>query len=438
MTDKLASSPRTRVTRRRVLKGAGAAAAGAALSSLVSVTPWNTRLTRAAQPPVRLTQGKVVVGVLNDQSGVYADLSGKNGVEAVRMAVEDFQKQFGADALGGPISVVDADHQNKPDLGTQKAQEFYERDGVGMITDVDTSSVGIAVASVAAQQHRLCLNVGSATTALTNDNCNKYTFHYAYDTYMLANGTGVVVTKTIGKNWYLVYPDYAFGQDMNKSFTAAIQKAGGKVLLSDPSPFPTDDFSTYMIKARTMRPAMDVFGTLHAGQDTVNFVKQYNQYNLRQQGVALAVGLLFTSDVHALGPESFQGVLFTAPWDWNMDRQARAWSDRFLDRTKVRPTFVMAGNYSATWQYLAAIRRAGTDDPDRVVAALEDYQFSDFFIRNGTIRKQDHLVTHDAILGRIKPPSDIKEPWDYTTILSRIAARDAFPPASLSTCKMPA
>ncbi|HLJ59933.1 MAG TPA: ABC transporter substrate-binding protein [bacterium] len=437
MTDGSERWGRARVTRRQVLTAAGAAAVGVGLAPLAS--SWNVRVSRAAQTPVRLTRGKVVIGVLNDQSGLYADLSGKKGVEAVRMAVEDFQKQYGASALGGPIEVVDADHQNKPDLGAQKAQEMYQRDGVGMITDVDTSSVGIAVANIAAQQRQLCLNVGSATTALTNANCNKYTFHYAYDTYMLANGTGVQVTKQVGKNWYLVYPDYAFGQDMIHSFTPAIQKAGGKVLLADPSPFPGEgDFSTYMIKARTMRPLLNVMATMHAGQDVVNFVKQYNQYNLRQQGVNLAVGLLFTSDVHALGPEAFQGVLFTAPWDWNMDKQARDWSDRFLARTQVRPTFVMAGNYSATWQYLAAIQRAGTDDADRVVAALEGYRFSDFFVRNGEVRKQDHLVTHDALLGRIKAPNEVKEPWDYTTVVSRIPARDAFAPLNQTSCKMPA
>ncbi len=418
------------ITRRRFLRAAGAAAAGAALAPLSR--PWRA----GAQTAVHLTQGKVVIGVLNDQSGVYADLSGKNGVEAARMAVEDFQKKYGAGVLGGPIQVIAADHQNKPDLGSQKAQEFYDRDGVGMITDVDTSSVGIAVANVAAQKHRLCLNVGAATTALTNANCNRYTFHYAYDTYMLANGTGVEVTKRIGKNWYLVYPDYAFGQDMDHSFTSAIQRAGGKVLLADATPFPNDDFSTYLIKARTMRPLLNVIGTMHAGQDVVNFVKQYNQYGLRQQGINLAIGLLFLSDIHALGVEAYQGTLYTTAWEWTLDKQSREFADRFLARTKVRPTFVMAGNYSATWQYLEAIRRAGTDDPDKVVAALEGYKFSDFFIRNGTIRKQDHLVTHDAYLARVKAPSEVKEPWDYVTILSTIPARDAFMPLSQVTCKM--
>jgi branched-chain amino acid transport system substrate-binding protein len=416
-----------RISRRRFLTAAGAGAA------LLPLGPW---IRRAAGQTVHLTQGKVVIGVLNDQSGVYNDLSGKPGVEAVRMAAEDFQQQYGAGAVGGPIEVVSADHQNKPDLASSKAQEFFDRDGVGMITDLTTSSVAIAVANVAKQKHRLAIVVGGATTAVTNANCNKYTFHYAYDTYMLANGTATQVTKQIGKNWYIVYPDYAFGQDMNHSFSNAIVKAGGKVLLSDATPFPTDDFSTYLIKARTMRPLLNVLSTMHAGQDQVNFVKQYNEFGLRSQGINLAIGLLFLSDIHALGVPAYEGTLFTTPWEWTLDKPSRAWADRFMARTKIRPTFVMAGNYSSTWQYLEAIRRAGTDDPDRVVAALEGYKFSDFFIRNGMIRPQDHLCIHDAHLAKVKSPDQVKEPWDYVEFLSTIPARDAFVPLAEMSCKM--
>ncbi len=390
----------------------------------------------SGQGTVRLERGKVVIAVLNDQSGVYSDLGGKNGAEADRMAVEDFQKKYGANALGGPIEVISADHQNKPDLGSAKAQEFYDRDGADVIVDVPTSSVALAVANVAAQRKRLFLVVGAATSALTNENCNKYTFHYAYDTYMLANGTATEVTKNVGKNWYIVYPNYAFGQDMNSSFTGAIQKSGGKVLLADPTPFPNDDFSTYLIKARGMRPLINVLGTMHAGQDLVNLVKQYNEFGLRRQGINLAIGLLFLSDIHALGVQAYEGTLYMTPWEWSMDRQAREWADGFLARTKVRPTFAHAGDYSATWQYLDAVRRAGTDNADKVVGALEGYKFSDFFIRNGEIRKQDHLVVHDAYLARVKAPSEVKEPWDYVEIVSKIPAADAFKPLSQVTCKM--
>jgi len=393
----------------------------------------------AGQGTVKLMHGKVVLGVINDQSGVYADIGGKNGVEAVRMAAEDFVKKYGPNAVGGPIETISADHQNKPDLGAAKAAEFYDRNNANVIIDVPTSSVAIAVANVAAQKKRVFLDVGGATTALTNANCNKYTFHWAYDTYMLANGTGTEVTKRVGKKWYIVYPNYAYGQDMNRTFSAAIQKSGGKVMLSDPTPFPneTEDFSTFMIKARTLRPGgVNVLGAMQAGQDLVNLVKQFNEFGLRQQGINLAIGLLFISDIHSLTPAALEGTLFTTPWEWTLDKQSREWADRFLARTKVRPSFTQAGNYSAAWQYLEAVRRAGTDDADKVVAALEGYKFSDFFARNAEVRKQDHAVIKDAYVAQVKAPSEVKEPWDYVKFVSKIPANEAFQPLGENLCNM--
>jgi branched-chain amino acid transport system substrate-binding protein len=256
---------------------------------------------------------------------------------------------------------------------------------------------------------------------------------------MLANGTGTEVTKRVGKKWYIVYPNYAYGQDMNRTFSAAIQKAGGKVMLSDPTPFPneTEDFSTFLIKARTLRPGgITVLGAMQAGQDLVNLVKQYNEFGLRKQGINLAIGLLFISDIHSLTPAALEGTLFTTPWEWTLDKQSREWADRFMARTKVRPSFTQAGNYSAAWQYLEAVRRAGTDDADKVVAALEGYKFSDFFARNAEVRKQDHAVIHDAHLAQVKAPSEVKEPWDYIQILNTIPAAQAFQPVSESLCNM--
>jgi branched-chain amino acid transport system substrate-binding protein len=410
---------------------------GALICALVIVLAlWGPA---AGQGTVKLMHSKVVLGVINDQSGVYADIGGKNGVEAVRMAAEDFVKKYGPNAVGGPIETISADHQNKPDLGAAKAAEFYDRDNANAIIDVPTSSVGIAIANVAAQKKRIFLAVGAATTAITNANCNKYTFHWAYDTYMLANGTGTEVTKRIGKKWYILYPNYAYGQDMNRTFSTAIQKSGGKVMLSDPTPFPneTEDFSTFLIKARTLKPGgVNVLGAMQAGQDLVNLVKQFNEFGLRQQGINLAIGLLFISDIHSLTPAALEGTLFTTPWEWTLDKQSREWADRFMARTKVRPSFTQAGNYSAAWQYLEAVRRAGTDDADKVVAALEGYKFSDFFARNAEVRKQDHAVIKDAYVAQVKAPSEVKEPWDYVKFVSKIPANEAFQPLSENLCNM--
>src|SRR5213592_1709354 len=384
---------------------------------------------------VKLTDGKLVIAVINDQSGVYADLSGKNAVEAVKMAVEDFKAKYGDNALGGTVEVLTADHQNKADVAQQKAQEFYERSNADLILDVPTSSAALAIADVAKAQQKLYINVTAATTVLTGKSCNKYTFHYAYDTYMLAQGTGVTVTQQGGKSWYIIYPNYAFGQDMESSFRQAVTAAGGTVIQSDGSPFPntTGDFSSLLLKAGSLKP--QVLGAMQAGGDLVNAVKQYNEFKLKDQNIKLAIGLLFDTDITALGADAFAGVVYTTPWVWSMDDQSRQFADKFLKRTGIRPTFAHAGNYSAAWQYMEAIRRAGSDDADAVVKQLEGYKFNDFFIRNGFVRPEDHWVMHDALIAQVKPKSEAKEQFDYSKVLGTIPAETASRPLADAGCK---
>jgi branched-chain amino acid transport system substrate-binding protein len=393
--------------------------------------------TGVSAPAVKLTNGKLVIGVINDQSGVYADLSGKNAVEAVNMAIADFKAKYGENALGGPIEVISADHKNDPALASSKATEFYERNNVSIILDVPTSSGALAIAKVADAQKKLYINITAASTDLTGPQCNKYTFHYAYDTYMLAQGTGTAVVAGGGKQWYIIYPNYAFGQDMNKSFSAAVIANGGTVIASDGSPFPnqTGDFSSLLLKAGQLKP--QVLGAMQAGGDLVNVVKQYNEFKLKDQGIKLAIGLLFDTDITALGQDAFAGVQYTTPWIWSQDDAARAFADKFLAKTKIRPTFAHAANYSATTQYLEAIRRAGTDDADAVVKALEGYKFNDFFIHNGLIRPEDHWVMHDAFLAQVKSKAEAKEAFDYSKIISTIPADKASRPLAETGCKMP-
>jgi branched-chain amino acid transport system substrate-binding protein len=385
--------------------------------------------------PVKLANGKVVIAVLNDQSGVYLDLSGKNAVEAVKMAVEDYKAKYGDNVLGGPIEVITADHQNKPDVASSKAQEMYERNNAGVILDVPQSAAALAVAKVAGDEHKLYINITAASTDLTGVSCNKYTFHYAYDTYMLAAGTGKWVTENLGKQWYIIYPNYAFGQDMEKSFRASVTKFGGTVIQSDGSPFPntTGDFSNLLIKAGQLKP--QILGVMQAGGDLVNVVKQYNEFKLKDQNIKLAIGLLFDTDITALGVDAFAGVVYTTPWVWSMDDQSKAFADKFLKRTGIRPTFAHAANYSAAWQYMDAIRRAGTDDADAVVKQLEGYKFNDFFIRNGTVRAEDHFVMHDALLAQVKPASQATEKFDYSKVLATIPADTASRPLAEAPCK---
>ncbi|MEU8248079.1 ABC transporter substrate-binding protein [Nonomuraea sp. NPDC048916] len=382
----------------------------------------------------KISDGKIVLAVLNDQSGVYADLSGKNSVEAVKMAIADYKAKYGDKAVAKTIEVVSADHQNKPDIANTKAQEMYDRQKADIILDVPTSSAALAVAGQAKAKKKLHINVGAATTALTGDNCNKYTFHWAYDTYMLAHGTGTAVTTEGAKSWYIVYPDYAFGQDMQKSFSTAIQAAGGTVVASDPTPFPNDNFSTFLLKAPSLKPS--VIGTMQAGGDLVNLVKQYNEFKLRDKGIGLAVGLMFINDIHSLGVDAFQGTKFTDAWYWNGSPENRAWADKFQQVAATRPSFAHAANYSAALQYLEAVQRAGTDNSDAVVKQLEGYAFEDVFAKNGQVRAEDHRMIHDVYLAQVKAKADVKEDWDYEQIIKTIPAAEAFKPLSENTCKL--
>jgi branched-chain amino acid transport system substrate-binding protein len=379
----------------------------------------------------KLSDGKVVIGLLNDQSGVYKDVSGPNSKVAVQMAIDDYKAKYGAKAVAKTIEIVTADHQNKPDIANTKAQEMYDRQNADIILDVPTSSAALAVATVAKAKKKLFIDVGAGTTALTGKSCNKYTYAWAYDTAMLAKGTGAAVVKNGGKSWSIVYPDYAFGQDMQKNFTAAVTGAGGTVQQSIPAPFPNDNFATFITKAASTNP--QVIGTMAAGGDLINFVKQYNQAGM-QTKAQLAVGLMFLTDIHSLGVDQFAGTSFTDPWYWNFDAQNKAWADRFQAKTGTRPTFAHAGNYSAALNYLEAVQAAGTDDADAVRKQLDGKKINDVFLRNGQVRS-DHRVVHDVYLAKVKSKSQVTEPWDYEKIVATIPAADAFEPVS-ADCKM--
>ncbi|GGK89371.1 ABC transporter permease [Sphaerisporangium melleum] len=383
----------------------------------------------------KISDGKVVLAVLNDQSAIYADLSGKSSVTAVQMAVDDYKARYGGKAVVKDIEVVSADHQNKPEVANSKAQELYDRQKADVILDVPSSAAALAVAGVAKGKKKIFMDIGAATTELEGAQCNKYTFHYGYNTWMLAHGTGATVTEDGSKNWYIVYPDYAFGQDMQKNFTAAVKDAGGTVIQADPAPFPNDNFSTFLLKAPGLDPKPQVLGTMQAGGDLVNLVKQYNEYKLRDKGIGLAVGLMFITDIHSLGPDALAGTKFTDAWYWNATPENRAWADKFQAKAGKRPSFPNAANYSAATQYLEAVQRAGTDGADAVVGQLEGHTFEDVFAKNATIRAQDHLLTHDVSLAQVKPSSEVTEPWDYEKVLKPIPADKAFQPAS-PACKL--
>ncbi len=328
------------------------------------------------------------------------------------------------------IEIVQADHQNKADVANTKAQEMYDRQKADIILDVPNSAAGLAVATQAKAKKRLYINIGAGTSALEGAQCNKYTFHWAYNTAVLAKGTASAITEQGGKKWNIVYPDYAFGQDMNASFTKAITAAGGSVGESIASPFPSDNFATFITKAGQGDP--DVIGTMHAGGDLINFVKQFNQSALKGKA-SLAVGLMFITDIHSLGVEQFAGTEFTDPWYWNFDSENTAWADRFKEKTNTRPSFAHAANYSAALNYLEAVQAAGGDNADDVVAQLEGKKINDVFLRNGEVRAADHSVIHDVYLAKVKESAP--EEWDYEDIVKTIPAADAYPAPS-ADCTM--
>ncbi|MFL5420704.1 MAG: ABC transporter substrate-binding protein [Myxococcales bacterium] len=375
----------------------------------------------------------IKIGILTDMNGVYSAISGPGSVKSAEMAVDDFTKAN--KDFAGKVSIVAVDHQNKPDIATSKANEMFSSQQVDVIMDTVTSSCALAIAAVAQEQNKLFINTGAGTSELTNEKCNHNTFHYAYDNYMLANGTGTAITKAGGKTWYMIYPNYAFGKNLEFQMRTAVEKAGGKVVApSDATPFPNTDFSSFLLKAQSLKP--QVFGTMQAGADLVNVVKQYNEFGLKKQGIGLAIGLLFESDIRALGQDAFEGAIATVPWFWQLDEKAKDWAHKFEKAFGKKPSFDQAAVYSAVTTYLEAVKRAKTDDAEKVIAALEGHKFSDFFAHDAEIRKQDHRVILDVYQVKVKPKKEAKEDGDFYTKINTTPAKDAFTPLSESKCKM--
>jgi branched-chain amino acid transport system substrate-binding protein len=371
----------------------------------------------------------VKIGVLNDQSGLYADLAGQGSVEAARMAVED----FGGSVSGVPIEVLSADHQNKPDIGSNIAREWIDVDDVDVIVDVPTSSVALAVTEVVKEKDKVFLVSGAATTELTGEACSPNTIHWTYDTYALAVGTGRAMVQEGGDSWYFITADYAFGHQLEEDTSTVVQEEGGEVLGSVRHPLSSSDFSSYLLQAQGS--GAKVIGLANAGTDTTNSIKQANEFGITQAGQQLAALLLFLSDVNALGLDVAQDLVLTTGFYWDMNDETRAWSERFNERAGQMPTMVQAGVYSAVTHYLNAIEEAGSDDAKTVVEQMKATPVNDFFAKNGTIRDDGRMV-HDMYLARVKSPDESTGEWDYYEILRTIPADQAFLPLEESTCSL--
>lgn len=378
------------------------------------------------------TQGKlsndvVRIGVLTDISGVYADISGKGAVEAVKMAVED----FGGKMFGKPIEVVFADHQNKADVGAAKAREWYDSGNVDMINDLANSGVALAVAGVAKEKKRHAIVNNASNVGVTNAQCSPYAVHYTYDAYSLANGTGRSIVDGGGDTWFFLTVDFAFGIGLEQQVGDVVRASKGRVVGAARHPLGTTDFSSYVLQAQASKAK--IIGLASTGNDTINAIKAANEFGLTKNQ-KLAALLLWINDVHALGLPTAQGLQLTNAWYWDMNDETHAFAKRYQQRVGGQmPNMAHAGDYSSTMHYLKAVQAAGSDDPDAVSAKMRELPINDMFAKGGKIREDGRMV-HDMYLWEVKKPAESKYAWDYLKLIKTIPADQAFMPLAQSTC----
>ncbi len=370
----------------------------------------------------------VKIGILNDQSGVYADYGGKYSVEAARMAIED----FGGTVLGQKIEMISGDHQNKPDLAVSIARRWYDVENVDMITELTTSSVALAVQDLSREKKKIDIVVGAATSRISGDACTPYSFHWAFDTHALAVGTGGALVKAGGDSWFFLTADYAFGYALEKDTSEIVTANGGRVVGSVRIPLNSSDFSSFLLQAQSSKAK--IIGLANAGLDTANSIKQASEFGIVSGGQKLAGLLMTLSEVNGLGLQAAQGLVLTESFYWDRDDKSRAFAARFMQRTGRMPNMIQAGTYSATLQYLKAVKAAGTKESDAVVKKLKELPVDDAFAQ-GKVQENGRMVS-DLYLFEVKKPSESKKPWDYYKQLAVVPGSKAYPSAKDSGCPL--
>jgi branched-chain amino acid transport system substrate-binding protein len=376
--------------------------------------------------------GKVIkIGVLNDQSGLYADLAGQGSVTAAKMAVEDSGGKVG----DVPIEVIFADHQNKPDVGSSIARQWYDADGVDVIVDVPTSSVALAVSGVTKDKNKVFLGSGPGTSDLTGKACSPNTVHWTYDTYALAQTTGKAEVQSGGKTWFFLTADYAFGQALERDTTAVVKAAGGEVLGGVKHPLNTTDFSSFLLQAQASKA--QVIGLANAGGDTINAIKAASEFGIVKGGQKLAGLLVFLTDIHSLGLQTAQGLLLSESFYWDRDAKTRAWSKKFAERSGGKmPTMVQAGVYASVLHYLKAVKALkGDADGKAVVEEMKKLPTDDALFGKGSIRADGRKI-HPMYLYEVKTPKESKGPWDYYKLIKEIPGDQAFRPIDKGDCSL--
>ncbi len=375
-----------------------------------------------------MAQG-VKIGILNDQSGVYADYGGKGSIEAAKIAIEE----FGGSVLGHPVELINADHQNKPDLASTISRRWYEVDNVDMITELTTSSVALAVHEISKQMKKIDIVVGAASSRLSGDACQPYGFHWAFDTRALAYGTGGALTDAGGKTWFFLTADYAFGHSLEKDTGDFVKAHGGQVIGAVRHPLNTADFSSFLLQAQSSKAK--VVGFANAGLDTTNAIKQAAEFGLVAGGQKLAGLLLTLAEVNGLGLQAAQGLVLTEAFYWDRDDNSRDFANRYFKAMGKMPSMIQAGTYSAVLSYLKAVKAAGTKDTEAVAKKLKELPVSDHFAKSGKVLANGRMVA-DLYLFEVKKPSESTKPWDYYKLLATVPGDKAYPTAAESGCPL--
>lgn len=383
----------------------------------------------AAQGQEKISDGVVKIGMMEDMSSIYADITGVGAVTAAKMAVED----FGGKVLGKPIEVVAADHQNKPDISSATAREWFDTQHVDALMDVAASATALAAIQVAKTKNKIVVLNGPGAVNITNEACTPVSIHYTYDNYALSHGTGTAIVKAGYDTWFFLTADYAFGHDLEQNATAVVKANGGQVLGGVRLPINTSDFSSALLQAQSSKAK--VVGLANAGADTTNAIKQAAEFGIVRGGQKLAGLLVFINDINALGLEAAQGMLLTNAFYWDRNEESRAWAQRYFQRMSKMPNMTQAGIYSATTHYLKAVQAAGTDETQAVMDKMRSTPINDFFVKNGKIREDGRMV-HEMYLYEVKKPAESKGAWDYYKFVATIPPEQAFQPLSESKCPL--
>jgi branched-chain amino acid transport system substrate-binding protein len=393
---------------------------------------WLTMVSAAVLsvfgPVAAQAADKVVIGDIDDMAGLYADINGPRAVEVINMAIAD----FGGSALGQPIEVLTADHQNKPDIGASKFREWADTRGLTMLLGGSNTGVSLAMAPVAKEKKIPFFAIGAAGASLSGKDCNAYTVHYGYDTTALANGTARTILDQGGKSWFFITADYAFGTQLQQAATKVVEAGGGKVVGSVRAPLSTSDFSSYLLQAQAS--GAQVVALANAGADFSNSLKAAHEFGLTNTMKPAAL-LAYITDIHALGLDTAQGLYLTAGWYWDLNDRSRAFAKRFFAKTGAMPTYNQAAYYSATLTYLNAVKAAGGTDPDKVMDELRKTKVDDMYTSDGVIRP-DGLLQHSMYVMEVKTPAESKAPWDYYKLVKTMSGEEAFGSLADSACPL--